>query len=64
MPSSFLVGKIFPPGAMERVAQELKKNEEQPSQENEEQGHEMVEAKDIATKEGVQAAEGVAKELR
>lgn len=64
MPSSFLVGKIFPPEARECVAQQLQKAEKQSRQDEEEQDHETVEAKDIVTKEGVRAAEGVAKELR
>jgi hypothetical protein len=48
----------------ERTAQEMEKAEQQERQYNEEQDEQDIEAMDIAVKEGLQAAEEKAQELR
>jgi hypothetical protein len=64
VPSSFLVGKTFPPKPKGLTKEEKQKDDEQSRQYEEEQDHEMVEAMDLAMKEGKQETEEVAQRLR
>jgi hypothetical protein len=63
VPSSFLLGKTFPPQPKGLTAEELQKHEEQVHQYEEEQDYQEIEEMEIAMKEVGPGAEEAAQKL-